>query len=220
MALTYFHDIDDELIEYLKGRIPLWKNVLETEDGQERIRLNLKDGTELPEEEYVPVYFRYGNIQERQKLREEIFADDSDVTFPVIVVQPLEPENLDSVITYTDYDQVYDGNNQEVTLHKGKRRLKFNYQIEAVTKRWSDYQVMKSLFDYRLFNRDVGEDYITLFNQNYLIDLTNPQRVIEEEANLFRYIKVVGIEMDLYTLPDEVVESVESVITNLAQGTS
>lgn len=211
MALKFYHDVDDAIVEYLKNRIPKWESVIQQEDGSPRIRMSLNDT------EFLPAFFKHSNVHERTKLVEEILSEESEVYTPIILVEPLQPEIMDNTVLYPDPDPIYDEAAQTVTLRKGKRRVSFNYQIEGVTKRWSDFQILQSYFNYRLFPRDGVQDYVELFGQTYTVTRSTPQQVIESEANLFRYIYTAGIEMNLYTLPDEVIESVEDIIFNLSQ---
>lgn len=214
MSLAYFHDIDDELVSYLNNRFHRWDNRLETIDGQQRVRIDLRD-TE-GSEEFIPAFFKFGNAQKKQEMVEEILSDKGGEVAPILLVEPLEPEFLDQQVPYSDYDTEYNEQEETVTLKKGKRRIRFRYQIEGVTRKWTDFQLLKGLLNHRLFEWDTTDRYfVNLFNDTFTVDMGNPQEIKEEESNLFRYIIIAGIEMNLYTLPLEVVESVESVIFNI-----
>lgn len=215
MSLEYLHDIDDEIVEYIQNRFHRWETTLETIEGAQRVRIALKDGQEATPEKFIDVFWKYSNIFNKKQLVENILAQGNDFTAPVIIVSPQTPELLDRERTITEDDVDYDSDTETVTLLKGKRRIQMNYQFEAISKRYTDHRLMQSLLEFRLFSRSTGAYFIELFDNRYSIIYNNMAESPQEERNLFRHISNVGVQLELYTLPSEVVESVESVITSL-----
>jgi len=196
---TQIYEIDIEFMKYLQTRYFKWIVSLDSTDTS-KVNLEILDGSNanVPAQ-YVPVIFRYSNIYEKQLTVETILRQNPKLTYPFILVSPLDEEDLRETMPYTDTESTFDKDTDIASQHRAIRRVAFQYQIEGISDSWIDHRILKDLLYYKMVEDDYNQQYINLFGINHTVKMDPITQNVEEDSNKFRAIQTIKIETSLYS---------------------
>lgn len=213
MAFNYYHDFDNKFIEYLETRFFAWKKVLSSANN---VTLEVQDGLSGRPLSYLPVVFRYRHIHEKAITVEGILKKNSELTYPFLLVTPLDIIDLHEQLPYVEAVTIIDpDNDQQALTYRDHRRVQFQYQIEALSDDWIDHQLMNDLLFHKIVTKKYDQAYISLFDRTHTVYIDIPQVAHDEESNKMRTVCIVKIETSIFTLAPEAEPTILERIVNI-----
>lgn len=217
MAFNYLHDFDNEFLKYLETRFFAWQqNMLDSEtvvpvvyDGQ--------DGREL---RYVPIIFRHRHIHEKPLTVEQILRKNSGLTYPFVLVTPLDDIDLRDQVPYVEPVSVVDSNDPDVVReYNDNRRVQFQYQLEGISDNWIDHRFLQDLLSFKVVPIRYNQAWIPLFGRTHTVYIDAPTLNADEESNKYRALVVLKIETSITTQAAVEYQTVLERIVNIKDRT-
>ena len=197
--LTQIYEFDIAFVKYLQLRYFKWVASLNSVDTS-NVELEIKkgDGNNVSPQ-YVPVIFRYSDIYEKRLTVERVLKQNPDLTYPFILVSPLDEEDLGESVPYVDNESVYNPGTDIASQYGATHRVAFQYQVEGISDNWVDHRILKDLLYYKMVEDDYNQRFINLFGTTHTVRMEPITQAVEEDSNKFRAIQVIKIETSLYT---------------------
>jgi len=215
MAFNYNHDFDNEFVKYLETRYHTWKKVL---TAQNQVSLQIYDGVDLSPVTYLPVIFRYRHIHEKNLTVEHILKNNSQLTYPFLLVTPLDTIDMHESMPYVEPVEIINPDNDQQTLtYRDHRRVQFQYQIEGLSDNWIDHQLLNDLIYHKIVTKKYDQAYIELFGRTHTVYLEMPQVSHDEDSNKMRTVCILKIETSIFTVAPEVEDTVLDRIVNIGK---